>query len=156
MSTTTKGKLVAAAPQTRTRRLRLRAAAVFAVVFLLGTGAAQRAQGQTLTVLHSFTDSDGANPFGGLVTDAAGNLYGTTESGGAYHSGTLFKLDTAGRETVLRYFAGKDGAGPYGGLLMDKAGKPLRHYPIRRLLRQLYGRARPMLWRDRVQGRRFR
>ena len=46
------------------------------------------------TVLHSFAGSpdDGAAPVAGLVTDKAGNLYGTTEAGGAASWGTVFKL----------------------------------------------------------------
>jgi uncharacterized repeat protein (TIGR03803 family) len=46
------------------------------------------------TVLHSFTGypSDGATPFAGLIMDKAGNLYGTTISGGAFDAGTVFKL----------------------------------------------------------------
>lgn len=45
------------------------------------------------TVLHSFTNvPDGANPYAGLVMDKAGNLYGTTEYGGSYGYGTVFKL----------------------------------------------------------------
>src|SRR5215831_8691769 len=35
------------------------------------------------TVLHSFGGNDGANPVAGLIADASGNLYGTTEFGGA-------------------------------------------------------------------------
>jgi uncharacterized repeat protein (TIGR03803 family) len=47
----------------------------------------------TTTVLHSFTGgADGANPEAGLVWDAQGNLYGTTNDGGAYGCGTVFKL----------------------------------------------------------------
>src|SRR6266446_8638683 len=54
------------------------------------------------TVLHNFTNSpDGAFPDAGLVMDAAGNLYGTTGSGGASNAGTVFKLDPSGNETVL-------------------------------------------------------
>ena len=38
----------------------------------------------TETVLYSFAGgSDGANPDGGLIADSSGNLYGTTEGGGA-------------------------------------------------------------------------
>jgi uncharacterized repeat protein (TIGR03803 family) len=45
------------------------------------------------TVLYSFTGAtDGANPFGGLVQDEAGNLYGTADRGGPFNNGTVFKL----------------------------------------------------------------
>jgi len=45
------------------------------------------------TVLHSFSPySDGAVPQGSLVRDPAGNLYGTTNSGGASNCGVVFKL----------------------------------------------------------------
>jgi uncharacterized repeat protein (TIGR03803 family) len=83
------------------------------------------------TVLHSFAGSpgDGANPFAGLVMDAAGNLYGTTVNGGASSAcsggcGTVFKLDTSGNETVLHSFTSSpgDGAHPNAGLIMDGAG----------------------------------
>jgi uncharacterized repeat protein (TIGR03803 family) len=36
--------------------------------------------------------ADGANPFSGIVRDSAGNLYGTTDIGGTYGFGTIFKL----------------------------------------------------------------
>jgi hypothetical protein len=43
--------------------------------------------------LHSFTGApDGANPQAGLVRDAAGDLFGTTQFGGTGHVGTVFKL----------------------------------------------------------------
>jgi hypothetical protein len=35
-------------------------------------------QGQTITVLHAFTGTDGANPAAGLLRDPSGNLYGST------------------------------------------------------------------------------
>jgi uncharacterized repeat protein (TIGR03803 family) len=76
-------------------------------------------------VLYSFTGGpDGQNPFAGLVRDAAGNLYGTTESGGASEKGTVFKLDTTGAETVLHSFGAgaTDGMNPGAGLLRDAAG----------------------------------
>jgi uncharacterized repeat protein (TIGR03803 family) len=47
----------------------------------------------TETVLHSFRRStDGMRPHAVLVRDAAGNLYGTTTSGGRFDKGTVFKL----------------------------------------------------------------
>lgn len=85
----------------------------------------QSAQAQTFSVLYNFTNSpDGASPdSGGLVLDAAGNLYGTTFAGGAFFHGTVFKLDTAGTETVLYTFRGlRDGADPIGGVVLDAAG----------------------------------
>jgi uncharacterized repeat protein (TIGR03803 family) len=61
------------------------------------------------TVLHSFTGTpdDGRQPQAGLVRDAAGNLYGTTTGGGPSNAGTVFKLDTTGKETVLYSFTGE-------------------------------------------------
>ena len=83
----------------------------------------------TETVLHSFGDgsTDGRTPYAGLVRDKAGNLYGTTYEGGGIGCvdgcGTVFKVDTTGKETVLHSFAGgtTDGCFPYAGLLL-KAG----------------------------------
>jgi uncharacterized repeat protein (TIGR03803 family) len=47
----------------------------------------------TETILHKFKEStDGANPMGGLVADAAGNLYGTAYAGGSYGYGTVFEI----------------------------------------------------------------
>ncbi len=78
------------------------------------------------TVLYSFQGgtSDGAGPTGGLIRDAAGNFYGTTEAGGAENSGVVYKLDPSGNETVLYSFLGiesADGSGPEG-LVRDPAG----------------------------------
>ena len=75
------------------------------------------------TVLHTLTGTDGIYPYGGLIRDAAGNLYGTASGGGLYGAGTVFELDTSGSETVLYKFTGySDGAGPIGGLVRDNAG----------------------------------
>lgn len=81
------------------------------------------------TVLHEFTGTDGSFPVGSLLRDAAGNLYGTTGSGGDLACphpggcGVVFKLDTAGNETVLHSFTGgADGWYPIEGLIQDAAG----------------------------------
>ena len=83
----------------------------------------------TESVLYSFTGgSDGANPYAGLIFDAAGNLYGTTWYGGASGDGVVYKLtpnsDGTWTETVLYTFTGgKDGGNPYlGNLTFDPAG----------------------------------
>jgi uncharacterized repeat protein (TIGR03803 family) len=83
----------------------------------------------TETILHTFTgitDGDGMNPsLATLALDPAGNIYGTTPSGGDFEpdAGIVFKLTAAGVETVLHTFTGTpDGAGPQGGLILDKAG----------------------------------
>ncbi|MGH6890427.1 MAG: choice-of-anchor tandem repeat GloVer-containing protein [Rhizomicrobium sp.] len=47
---------------------------------------------RTETILHSFRTKDGINPRAGLIADAAGNLYGTTQFGGAYGYGTVFEI----------------------------------------------------------------
>ena len=46
----------------------------------------------TLKTLHVFTGPDGNNPAAGVIFDAAGNLYGTTQGGGPANAGTVFKL----------------------------------------------------------------
>lgn len=79
------------------------------------------------TVLHSFSPSnlqvDGAEPRAGLILDIAGNLYGTTSLGGAYGFGTVFMVDTTGKETILYSFTGgADGGQPEGQLVQDAAG----------------------------------
>jgi uncharacterized repeat protein (TIGR03803 family) len=79
------------------------------------------------TVLYSFCSSsgcpDGEYPYAPLVQDAAGNLYGTTQYGGAASIGVVFKVSPTGTETVLHSFTGgADGALPYGGLFRDPAG----------------------------------
>jgi uncharacterized repeat protein (TIGR03803 family) len=79
------------------------------------------------TVLYSFTGgSDGGNPNPGVILDAAGNMYGVTQYGGAGFGnsgyGVVFKLDTSGNETVLHTFGGGDGANPDSVLLFDSGG----------------------------------
>ena len=74
------------------------------------------------TVLYSFTNgTDGGYPYGGVIRDSAGDLYGTTN--GISKPGAIFKLDTTGQETVLYSFpSGPDGAIPLAGVVRDSAG----------------------------------
>jgi uncharacterized repeat protein (TIGR03803 family) len=86
-----------------------------------------RPAGWTETVLYNFTGSvDGSHPDGGLIFDAAGNLYGTANHGGAFNAGAVFQLALQGgtwTETVLYSFAGgRDGQAPQGDLIFDQAG----------------------------------
>lgn len=78
---------------------------------------------QTFAVLYAFNNYDGSQPRAGLISDLAGNLYGTTQRGGRYDYGTVFKLDKTGVETVLHSFAaGLDGWYPEAPLLRDQSG----------------------------------
>lgn len=77
------------------------------------------------SVLYSFgTAPDGGFPLAGVVRDAAGNLYGTTNLGGAAGFGTVYKVDATGHETVLYSFKSgiADGAYPYAGVILDASG----------------------------------
>jgi uncharacterized repeat protein (TIGR03803 family) len=75
--------------------------------------------------------SDGSAPYGNIVFDAEGNLYGTTSVGGTYNQGTVFRLtpSTSGQwtETILHSFSGTDingdGSMPRAGLTQDAKGK---------------------------------
>ena len=79
-------------------------------------------------VLHSFSGPDGAWPAAELIFDSAGNLYGTTSSGGgAETGGVVFELTPtptggwAGR-VIYRFRGGSDGGGNISPLTMDSAG----------------------------------
>jgi uncharacterized repeat protein (TIGR03803 family) len=96
---------------------------------LLGAACAQ-----TESVLHNFCATtgctDGARPYAGLVFDQQGNLYGTTEQGGAqensYGSGLVFKVNPKGEETVVYTFCAQtkctDGEWPLAGLVFNQNG----------------------------------
>ncbi len=71
--------------------------------------------------LYSFKGNpDGQNPYAGLVT-VKGTLYGTTELGGKYDFGVLYRVSTSGAEQVLHTFGNAsiiDGSDPYGTLIV--------------------------------------
>jgi uncharacterized repeat protein (TIGR03803 family) len=92
------------------------------VVYEVNTAGTER-------VLYAFCSqtscADGSSSVAPLVRDKAGNLYGNTDYGGStlYSFGTVFKIDTAGKETVLYSFTGgTDGCYPGQGLIRDGAG----------------------------------
>ena len=104
-----------------------RSATLMLVVFCVLLGAAWA---HTESVLYSFCSqsncTDGSTPYAGLVFDQRGNLYGTTDYGGANGSGVVFELSPAGEETVLHSFCTQtnctDGAEPVAGLVIDQSG----------------------------------
>ena len=83
--------------------------------------------GWTKNVLYTFQgSSDGLNPYGGLIFDGSGNLYGTTAGGGSGSGGTAFMLAPSNgnwKYSLVYSFAGSVTLpGPYDSLLMDTAG----------------------------------
>ncbi|HEY6770766.1 MAG TPA: choice-of-anchor tandem repeat GloVer-containing protein [Candidatus Sulfotelmatobacter sp.] len=82
----------------------------------------------TENVIHTFRPLNyGGNSTAGLISDSAGNLYGTASVGGTLGSGVVFELSPATggawTETVLHNFAGgADGGRPLSALVMDQAG----------------------------------
>jgi uncharacterized repeat protein (TIGR03803 family) len=91
-----------------------------------GTVFAVNADGSNFRVLHSFSGSDGANPWAGL-TNSGNTLFGTTYNGGSSGNGTVFALNTDGMGfTVLHNFTSNDpsntnsdGAYPNAGLILS-------------------------------------
>jgi len=81
----------------------------------------------TETLLYVFSGAaDGANPgYGDLVFDQAGNLYGTTYSGGESSEGIVFELMASNgmwTENSIYSFSGSNGSGPLNGVIFDSAG----------------------------------
>lgn len=107
-------------------------ALTFALISGLLLSAARPAEAQSETTIYKFCAqpncSDGGDPEGRLVSDPAGNFYGTTRDGGAYGSGTVYELSRNGNggwnESVLYSFTGGvDGLLPfYSSLIFDSAG----------------------------------
>jgi uncharacterized repeat protein (TIGR03803 family) len=120
------------------KRLSVGLTLVLAILTVISLLTATRASAQQEKVLHSFKISGqgGSYPNAGLISDAAGNLYGTTVYGGTgvcgsaapAGCGTVFQLrrNPSGgwTEKVLHNFNndGKDGFHPYAGLIFDAAG----------------------------------
>jgi len=81
-------------------------------------------------ILYEFGASgsgDGNNPYGGLVMDSKGNLYGTALNGGSSNLGAFYKLTKLGKtwkETIVHSFTGaNDGAQPTGNPYIDAKGR---------------------------------
>jgi uncharacterized repeat protein (TIGR03803 family) len=80
----------------------------------------------TLTTLHSFDSTDGAQPLAGPIQAANGDFYGTTYIGGANNSGTIYKITPGGALTTIYNFCPltncPDGANPYDALVQGNDG----------------------------------
>jgi len=109
----------------------LAAATVILILTLLSApGAGAQIKYKTL---HIFRGKDGAAPSGTLIFDAAGNIYGTTYSGGNYTGGcntgscgTIYELTPDGdgtwTESVLYAFTADEPFNPDAGVIFDAAG----------------------------------
>jgi uncharacterized repeat protein (TIGR03803 family) len=101
---------------------------IMTAVLLVAPDALAKSKFKTLHMFKS--RGDGSGPEAGLVMDPAGNLYGTTTSGGANGFGSVFRLtpNSGGRwtESVLYNFCSltncADGETPVAGLIFDTAG----------------------------------
>jgi len=94
--------------------LRTTICAVFAIAM---TGLS--AVAQNFAVVYNFDMTHGQTPQAGLVRDSAGNLYGTTASGGSATSGVVFKINTKGKIRVLHTFNDSDGSFPRSDLTLN-------------------------------------
>ena len=84
----------------------------------------------TESVIFSFDGTNGTLPAGRLLLDASGDLYGTTDGGGAGGEGTVFKLtppvnsgDSWTEDVLYSFSGGRDGSNPAAGVVMDKNGR---------------------------------
>ena len=82
----------------------------------------------TIVTLASFSRStpgwpDGGGPSGNIVMDSSGNIYGTTQYGGANGDGTIFEyVKSTGSIRVLASFNGTNGEQPFSGVREDSSG----------------------------------
>lgn len=106
-------------------------ALVLAFVSVFVVSAAAQTYSESILYNFGTSSKDGINPWGGLIIDKAGNLYGTTLTGGDLSCGaplyvgcgTVFRVSPTGHEVILHTFrGGKDGANPVASLVQDSAG----------------------------------
>ncbi|MGH9443885.1 MAG: choice-of-anchor tandem repeat GloVer-containing protein [Thermoanaerobaculia bacterium] len=98
-----------------------------------------KSDGTGFAILHSFTGgpSDGDSPFGPVVMDSAGNLYGSTIRGGSSNTGTIFKMSATGTRFIVLHSV-TDAMFP-GALTLDGQGT-------------LYGSTAETIFRMRTDG----
>ncbi len=81
--------------------------------------------GWTESVIFNFQTSGGIVPAGGVIFDPLGNLYGTTNQGGAHQFGTVYQLTSSGSgwtETVLHSFQSSSDGSYSADLIFDSSG----------------------------------
>lgn len=105
--------------------MRLKHCIAASVGGLLLISAANVLQAAPYQVLHSFNGADGSFPHGNLTTDGV-NIYGATEGGGTFHSGTVYGIHAngSGFHTVHAFHetgqpGGREGNAPQGGMLLS-------------------------------------
>jgi uncharacterized repeat protein (TIGR03803 family) len=79
----------------------------------------------SIAAVHIFSDyfpTDGAEPTGGIILSQDGYFYGTTEAGGEFGNGTIYKLSTNGDFALLHSFTGYDGSMVRAGLIQGSDG----------------------------------
>jgi uncharacterized repeat protein (TIGR03803 family) len=96
----------------------------FGIVFELTKGSNGTWSKKTI---YSFEGkNDGGYPYGSLIIDGSGNLYGAAQLGGAHDYGAIFELSQSNgvwKEKAIHAFTGAaGGSSPLGSLAMDKAG----------------------------------
>ena len=83
----------------------------------------QLTPGGTLTTLHSFGQTGGANPDAALLEGISGEFYGATRSNGTSPGcGTIFRITSSGTLTTVHRFSGPDGCGPQAPLVQAPNG----------------------------------
>jgi uncharacterized repeat protein (TIGR03803 family) len=109
---------------------------VYGTTLLGGTGSLQTCHGTCGTVyqlvpsnggwvenvLVNFEVTNGQHPYGNLIIDGSGNLYGTTASGGQNGGGVVYKLASSGGGFTFSLLYSFNSCGSRGGLTMDAAG----------------------------------
>jgi uncharacterized repeat protein (TIGR03803 family) len=104
-------------------RLRRKMVCCSYVILATAVTAAPAMADYTLKTLVNFNGTNGSIPFGGLIADASGNLYGTTYDGGTNGDGTVFEIPTGTSNLItLASFNDANGSHPFNGVAIDSSG----------------------------------
>jgi len=113
----------------RLQSLRASVTLTLTALLLMVAAPDTKVSAQTYEDLHNFgSGTDGSTPLGILAQGVDGNLYGTTQQGGANGCGVVFKMTPAALESVLYNFEWQyggdnfNGCGPWGGVSLGRGG----------------------------------